>query len=227
MASCVRACIGRPPKTNTYTLTLAPEAHAFGAFFFFGSDFFRGNRVDDMNPTVIVALSVAIDHTLSAQTVNDWIEQFDTRQTVKRLVPLTRSSRRRSWPIAVVVAAATLCLMVGLSSGAAAQTPSGVIAGAIADAQGGVVPGATVTVKSAETGAVRWARRQKGEIASSPAISGARVFVSSATHQVGMAAVAATWPTSGVRVVVLPVWRASLANWAELITAAPPGSLLK
>ena len=31
----------------------------------------------------------------------------------------------------------------------------------------------------AETGAVRWARRQKGEIASSPAISGNRVFVSS------------------------------------------------
>ena len=54
-----------------------------------------------------------------------------------------------------------------------------------------------------------------------------RVFVSSASHQVGMAAVAATWPTSGVRVALLPAWRARSANWAELITAAPPGSLLK
>ena len=54
-----------------------------------------------------------------------------------------------------------------------------------------------------------------------------RGFVSSASHQVGMAAVAATWPTSGVRVALLPARRASSANWAELITAAPPGSLLK
>ena len=46
-------------------------------------------------------------------------------------------------------------------------------------------------------------------------------------HQVGIAAVAATWPTPGVRVVLLPAWRARWANWAELITAAPPGSLLK
>jgi len=42
-----------------------------------------------------------------------------------------------------------------------------------------------------------------------------------------MAAVAATWPTPGVRVAVYPACRASLANRAELITAAPPGSLLK
>jgi hypothetical protein len=52
-------------------------------------------------------------------------------------------------------------------------------------------------------------------------------LVSSASHQVGMAAVAATWPTSGVWVALLPAWRARSANWAELITAAPPGSLLK
>ena len=60
-----------------------------------------------------------------------------------------------------------------------------------------------------------------------PVRSKLRAFVSSASHQVGMAAVAATWPTSGVRVALLPAWRAKAANWAELITAAPPGSLLK
>src|SRR5260370_13797256 len=36
-----------------------------------------------------------------------------------------------------------------------------------------------------------------------------------------------TWPTSGLRVALLPACRTRSANWAELITAAPPGSLLK
>lgn len=110
----------------------------------------------EINPIVLVALSVAIDPTLSTQTVNDWIIRLKQRRerSPRSTPPPAAAVKRRAWPAAV--AAAMLALMLGLSaSSAAAQTPSGVIAGTVTDSQGGVLPGVTLTARSADTGAFR------------------------------------------------------------------------
>ncbi len=110
----------------------------------------------EINPIVLVALSVAIDPTLNPQTVNDWILRFEEPRArwPRAAPPRSVPSRRQAWPAAVV--AAVLALMVAFSaSGAAAQTPSGVIAGTVTDSQGGVLPGVTLTARGVETGATR------------------------------------------------------------------------